>query len=164
MNMFTKACASLIGLVAFQAAASAQTLSPTNTVVTASGQLTQDLNGTLTTVCNVTLTGLTDSSGITFNSISGTAVSGPLSCDDGLVLPLRVAATSPTSVTIEDMTVSTRLGDCGPTDVVGPWDNATSTAGPLLGSLPGTTGFLALIGGVCHASGSLTVSPSITIN
>lgn len=164
MNIFTKACASLIGLVAFQAAAVAQTVSPANTAVTASGQLTQDLNGTLTTVCNVSLTGTTDATGITFTSMTGTAASGPLSCDDGLVFPLRVEATSPTSVTIKDMTVSTRLGDCGPADVVGPWDNATSTAGPLSAALPGTSGLLGAIGGVCHASGSLTISPSITIS
>ncbi|WP_137861859.1 MULTISPECIES: hypothetical protein [unclassified Sphingomonas] len=164
MNIFTKSVAALISLVAFQSAAMAQTLSPANTAVTASGQLTQDLNGTLTTVCNVTLSGTTDSTGITFTSYTGSAVSGPLACDDGLVLPLRVQANSSTSVTIKDMAVSTRLGDCGPRDVVGPWSNLTSTAGPLSAALPGTTGFLALIGGVCNASGSLTVSPAVTIN
>lgn len=164
MNILTKACAVLVGLVAFQTAAVAQTLSPANTAVTASGQLTQDLNGTLTTVCNVTLNGTTDSTGITFTSYTGTAVSGPLACNDGLVFPLRVDATSPTSVTIRNMTISTRLGNCGPADVVGPWSNATSTAGPLSASLPGTSGFLQLIGGRCNASGSLTVSPPVTIN
>jgi hypothetical protein len=164
MHNFTKLCAGVLGLVAFQTAAVASTVSPAGTAVTASGQLTQDLNGTLTTVCNVTLSGTTDSTGITFTSYTGTAVSGPLACDSGLVLPLRVDATSPTSVTIRNMTVSTRLGDCGPADVVGPWNNATSTAGPLMGSLPGTSGLLALIGGTCHANGSLTISPSITIS
>lgn len=158
MNKFTKACVSLLALAAFQSAATAQTLSPANTSVTASGQLTQSLNGNLfTTVCNVQLVGTTDSTGITFTSMTGTAVSGPLSCNDGLVFPLRVEATSSTSVTIKNMEVSTRLGDCGPQDVVGPWSNATSTAGPLAAALSGWFG-------TCHASGSLTVSPAITIN
>jgi hypothetical protein len=164
MNTFTKSFAVLVSLVAFQSAAMAQTLTPAGATVTASGQLTQDLNGTLTTVCNVSLNGVTDSSGITFTSMTGSAVSGPLACDDGLVFPLRVEATSSTSVTIKDMAVSTRLGDCGPRDVIGSWSNLTSTAGPLAAALPGTSGFLALIGGVCNASGSLTISPAISIN
>lgn len=158
MKNIAKICISALALVSMGSVATAQTLSPANTAVTASGQLTQSLNGSLfTTVCNVQLVGTTDSTGITFTSMTGTSVSGPLSCDDGLVFPLRVDATSPTSVTIKNMEVSTRLGDCGPEDVVGAWSNATSTAGPLAAALSGWFG-------TCNASGSLTVSPAITIN
>lgn len=158
MKNIAKICISALALVSMGSVATAQTLSPANTSVTASGQLTQSLNGSLfTTVCNVQLFGTTDSTGITFTSMTGTSVSGPLSCDDGLVFPLRVDATSPTSVTIKNMEVSTRLGDCGPEDVVGAWSNATSTAGPLAAALSGWFG-------TCNASGSLTVSPAITIN
>ena len=164
MNIFTKICVGALSLAAFQTAAVAATVSPANTAVTASGQLTQDLNGTLTTVCNVTLHGITDPTGITFTSMTGTKASGLLSCDDGLVFPLRVDATAADQVTIRNMTVATRLGNCGPADVVGAWNNATSTAGPLSASLPGTSGGLKAFGGVCNASGSLTISPSISIN
>lgn len=158
MKNIAKICISALAIVSMGSVATAQTLSPANTSVTASGQLTQSLNGSLfTTVCNVQLFGTTDSTGITFTSMTGTAVSGPLACDDGLVFPLRVDATSPNSVTIKNMEVSTRLGDCGPQDVVGPWDNNTSTAGPLVAALSGWFG-------TCNASGSLTVSPAITIN
>lgn len=159
MKTIIKVC-SLFTVVAMMgaSAASAQTLSPAGATVTASGQLTQSLGGTLTTVCNVTLTGTTDAGGIIFTSLAGTnANGGPLSCNDGLVLPLRVEATSPTSVTIKNMTVSTRLGNCGPQDVIAPWNNATSTAGPISASIP-------FFISSCDASGSLTISPSIQIN
>ncbi|MET4898392.1 hypothetical protein RN629_14745 [Sphingomonadaceae bacterium jetA1] len=166
MNIFTKSLIGLTSVVAFQTAAVAATItSPAGTPVTASGQLTQDLNGNLTTVCNLTFTGTVDADqkGMTFTSYTGTKVgSGLLACDDGLVLPLHVEATSPTSVTIKGLTVSTRLGDCGPADVVGSYSGGV--AGPLYGSLPGTSGVLAAIHGECHASGSLTLSPAIVIN
>ncbi|MFZ5746709.1 MAG: hypothetical protein ACOY45_03510 [Pseudomonadota bacterium] len=171
MHMFTKICASLICLVAFQTAASAQTLTPPNTIVTASGQLTEDLAGAMTTVCDVTLTGITDSTGITFTSMTGTAVSGPLGCEwgdfnghEGIVLPLRVEVTSSTGMTIRDMAYSSRLGACGPQDVSVPWDTMTSVAGPFVATLPGSNGLLALFGVACHVSGSLTISPAIAIH
>lgn len=157
MKNIAKLCLAAVAAIGLSAPLSAQTLTPAGQTVTASGQLTQSLSGTLTTVCNVTLTGVTDSGGVTFTTLAGTKVSGPLSCDDGLVLPLRVEATAPNRVTIKDMTVSTRLGDCGPKDISVPWNNATSTAGPISASIP--FGMFS-----CRASGSLTISPSIQIN
>ncbi|USI74667.1 hypothetical protein [Sphingomonas morindae] len=162
MGHFTKTCAAMIGLLALQTGATAATISPAGRAVTMTGTLTQDVAGQFTTVCRVTLYGTTDRLGITFDRYTGTKVSGgPLDCNSGLVLPLRLQADSSNQVTIINMTVDTRLGRCGPSNVVLPWNNATSTAGPGTAVLKGNGGQFA--GKDCHASGSLTVSPAIQI-
>jgi len=142
------------GMIVAVSAASAQTVSPTGPV-TVSGQLTQGLSASsiFDTVCNTTFTGVADASGFTLNTISSTRVSGILSCDDGIQMPIRINAVSPSQLSIEDLIVDTRLGVCSGSNIPVPWNNATSSV-----TVPGTTIDF------CKLSGTLTVSPATTIN
>jgi hypothetical protein len=146
------ACASLF---AAASAASAQTISPTGSV-TANGLLTQSLSGAFTTVCNTTFTGTATATGFEFTSISATNVNGGLlSCTDGIVLPVYVdrVVGNPNSVSIRNLTVDTRLGVCSGSNIVVPWSNTAPNV-----TIP-TTNL-----SFCRLSGSLTLSPTTTIN
>lgn len=142
------------GMLVAASAASAQTVSPTGPV-TVSGQLTQGLSSSslFDTVCNTTFTGVADASGFTLNTITSTRVSGILSCDDGIQLPVRINAVSSSELSIEDLIVDTRLGTCSGSDISVPWNNANSSV-----TVPATTI------GFCKLSGTLVVSPATTIN
>lgn len=143
-----------VGIVATASAASAQTVSPTG-AVTVSGQLTQGLNAVswFDTVCNATFTGTADATGFTLTGLTSVNVSGPLSCDDGIQLPVRINAVSSSELSIEDLIVDTRLGTCSGTDIRVPWNNASSSA---------TVPNMAI--GFCSLTGTLTVSPATAIN
>ncbi len=154
LSKIVVAAVAAVSTIAVASAASAQTVSPTGPV-TVSGQLTQGLNGIslFDTVCNTTFTGVADATGFTLNTITSTRVSGILSCDDGIVLPVRINAVSSSQLSIEELVVDTRLGTCSGTDIAVPWDNVNSRV-----TVPSTAI------GFCRLSGTLTVSPATTIN
>ncbi|MFC5373518.1 hypothetical protein ACFPIF_13180 [Brevundimonas faecalis] len=154
MSKVAVAAFAAVSMIAAASAVSAQTVSPTG-AVTVSGQLTQGLNGVswFDTVCNTTFTGTADAAGFTLTGISSVKVSGPLSCDDGIQLPVRINALSSSQLSIEELVVDTRLGSCSGTDIRVPWNNANSSV-----TVP-TTAI-----GFCRLAGTLTVSPATTIN
>lgn len=155
MKLLAKTVISAIAALGLASAASAATVSPTGPVVV-SGQLNQSLaGGQFLTVCNVVFQGVADSTGLTLTSYTGTNVNGgDLACDDSLVFPIRVDAVSATQLNVQSLVVSTRFGDCANTNIPVTFANSSVTF-PV-----GTT----LGGGVCELNGTLTVSPSITIN
>lgn len=159
MNVLMKICVAFLCLSVPQASAIAQALSPEGVPVAASGQVKQNLNGGFETICDVVYYGTTDSAGITFTSMTSAHVSGPLGCDadfEGIELPLRIEAASTTAVTFKNLGISTRLGYCGPEDVVAAWDNSSSKA-TLSASIWGWFGY-------CNVSAALSIAPIVQIN
>jgi hypothetical protein len=158
MTYLSRSVMSVLAAIALASASSvsAQTVSPTG-AITVSGDLNQSLAGTLLTQCHVVFQGTADAAGFTLTSYTGTNLNGgPLACDNSIVFPLRIDALSSTSLNLESITISTRLGDCSGSNIPLTWQNppASSVTFPV-----GTA-----IGGVCDFDGTLTVSPSTTIN
>jgi hypothetical protein len=131
MKNFSKAIA-MVALIATAAAPAfaGKVSSPVaGTAVTVEGDLNMGLGGVGLAVCHVKAQGVTDATGITINSYTGTLTSGfPLDCNSGLVMPLRIEATSATKITLKNMKIVTRIGTCGPKDAFMDWSNTTSTA------------------------------------
>ncbi|TRO89094.1 hypothetical protein FKB34_14825 [Glycocaulis profundi] len=156
MKLLASSLSSVIAALGLAAAASAQTVSPTGPI-TATGQLNQSLaGGQFLTICQVTFQGVAHANGFTFTSYTGTQVGGPgdLACDDSIVFPVEVEALSSSDLMIDELHISTRLGDCSASNIPLTWDNATSSV-----TFPAGTSIE-----LCEFEGTLTVSPATTIN
>jgi len=127
-------------------------LDPVSTSFTASGATT--LSNALATVnCTANFASATDAAGA--GSVTGATFTGGGLCG-GLTatgFPWAVTPTSLTAVTIQNVTVQTTLGTCGPSSIAATYNNTD-------GSLTFTNAALA---GGCTATGTLTTSPKITI-
>jgi hypothetical protein len=156
MRYLSGTVASLLSLLALGAqTAAAATITPTG-AVTIEGTLNQSLiGGQLHTVCHVVFQGTADAGGFTLTSYTGSHLDdGVLACDDSITFPVRIDAVSPTSLNIERIVINTRLGDCQGNDVPLTWSNTTSSV-----TFPAGNSIDAL----CEFNGTLTVTPSTTI-
>jgi hypothetical protein len=119
-RLYTLASAAVaaFALVAGASAASAQTFSNGGEAVTARGTLVQNVlnpgGPDLTTICELEVFGSVASNGssMTFTSYQGTAISGPLACDDSLDFPIVVTALDSDTVSLSQFVVGTRNGPC----------------------------------------------------
>lgn len=153
---------SAVGLAAlmFSTAGQAQTLSPQGPI-TATGVMNVGFKGTATfnSVCEVVFQGVADAAGFTLTSVSGTQTSGLITCTDdgswpaeGWVLPIRANITPDRQVRFENLAFVTRLGDCMNPDVLASWDDAGSRVDVTADKT------------FCRLSGSLTISPPLSVD
>lgn len=144
-------------LVAGASAASAQTFSNAGEAVTARGNLIQNVqnpNGpNLQTECSLEVYGqvAADGSSINFTSYQGTAVSGPLACDNSLDFPIVVTAVDFSTVNLSQFVVGTRNGPCAEDNYQLAYSgNEVVFDGVLFGSPP-----------ICSALGNLALTSNV---
>jgi hypothetical protein len=145
-------------LVAGASAASAQTFSNAGEAVTARGVLEQNVlnpNGPdLKTFCSLEVYGqvASDGSTIEFTGYEGTALSGPLACDDSLDFPIVVTPLDFSTVELDQFVVGTRNGPCFADDY------------PLAYNANGEVEFDGVLFGspaICSALGNLAVTSDV---
>lgn len=146
-----------IALMAGASAASAQSLgfNQAGQAVTASGQLIQNVTapGVIQTVCNVDIYGTVaaDGSNIVFDAYDGVQAPGDggnLACSDSLDFPIVVTASAANQINLDQFVVGTRAGPCQENNYKLAYSGNTATfSGQPFG-----------IGGLCNASGSLTLT------
>ncbi|WP_394834960.1 hypothetical protein LVJ94_51520 [Pendulispora rubella] len=127
-------------------------LTPASTNFTASGSMTLK-KGLVTLNCTATFTGATDAAGA--GKVTAATFSGGSLCS-GLKsagFPWAVVPSSTTQATVQNVTVNTSLGACGPSNLAAAYNNTN-------GSLTFTN---AALSGGCSVSGTLTTSPRITV-
>jgi len=127
-------------------------LTPVSTNFSAAGATTLNKSG-VTLNCTANFTGATDANGggaVTAATFTGGSICTSLAAQG---FPWAVTANSLTQVTIQNVTVNSLAGACGPSAVVAAYDNAAGTL---------TFNNAPLAGG-CTVTGTLTTSPKLTI-
>ncbi|HWL89388.1 MAG TPA: hypothetical protein VNO21_26470 [Polyangiaceae bacterium] len=127
-------------------------LDPVSANFTASGATTLS-KGIVTVNCTANFAGATDAAGA--GSVTGATFTGGSLCGGltGAGFPWTITPSSLTAVTVQNVTVNTSLGACGPSNLAATYDN---TNGAL------TFSNAALSGG-CTVNGTLSTAPKITI-
>ena len=159
MKLLATAGTAALLTLGLAAQASAYTFSPTSTSITGIG--TSSLTYGTTLNCNATFKGATSASGATASVTGATFTGGTLGACAlvSTVTPWTITPTSTSSVSISGVSVTVPLlgATCGPSTIA-----ATATQnGTTSTTLSWSTQSLS---GGCTTSGSVTLSPQVTIN